>query len=85
MSNFRLIFMALPLVFVLNVNIFLWLMNIYFFMVNEYIYLENLTSFQREQVENFNKDSKILYNKVSNCEICRSDKINRSCARKLSN
>ncbi len=45
-------------------------------MVNEYIYLENLTSFQREQVENFNKDSKILYNKVSNCEICRSDKIN---------
>jgi len=45
-------------------------------MFHEYIYLENLTPFQKERVKNFNKDHKIQYEKISNCEICGSKKIN---------
>lgn len=45
-------------------------------MFNEYIYLENLTPFQKEKVKIFNKDQKIQYEKISNCEICGSKKIN---------
>lgn len=45
-------------------------------MFHEYIYLENLTPFQKEKVQNFNKDHKIQYEKISNCEICGSEKIN---------
>ena len=45
-------------------------------MFHEYIYLENLTPFQKEKVQNFNKDHNIQYEKISNCEICGSEKIN---------
>jgi SAM-dependent methyltransferase len=44
-------------------------------MIKEYIYLRNLSSSQNEQIKNFNNNSKIHFEKLINCEICRSEKI----------
>ncbi len=44
-------------------------------MFKEYIHLQDLSPFQNEQIRSFNKNSKIQYEKLSNCEICRSEKI----------
>ena len=43
-------------------------------MFKEYRHLQDLSPFQNEQVRSFNKNSKIQYEKLSNCEICRSEK-----------
>jgi SAM-dependent methyltransferase len=44
-------------------------------MIKEYIYIENLTSFQKKEIDNFSKDPKIQYDKILNCELCQSNKI----------
>ena len=44
-------------------------------MFNEYFYTKNLTTSQKNLVNDFNKNSKLQYQEIINCEICNSNKI----------
>jgi len=41
----------------------------------EYIYLENLSPYQIKEINNFNNNTDIEYENLTNCEICTSKKI----------
>ena len=44
-------------------------------MFNEYFYLKELTKLQKKFVNDFNKNSKLQFQKIDNCEICKSKNI----------
>ena len=44
-------------------------------MFNEYFYVKELTIFQKKLVNDFNKNSKLQFQKIINCEICKSKDI----------
>ena len=44
-------------------------------MFNEYFYLKELTKLQKKFVNDFNKNSKLQFQKINNCEICKSNNI----------
>ena len=44
-------------------------------MFKEYIYLRNLSTLQYKRIKDFNNNSKIQYERLTNCEICNSKNI----------